>query len=115
MSFEITSEESLREILGAPIHESVVTKSTSSLTEPLKVFIRMSPFLALGTCNADGNCDLSPRGDPPGFVHIPDDKTLVIPDRPGNKHLDSIINIISQPRMEFMDAPIADDAKNNMY
>lgn len=102
MSFEITSEESLREILGAPIHESVVTKSTSSLTEPLKVFIRMSPFLALGTCNADGNCDLSPRGDPPGFVHIPDDKTLVIPDRPGNKRLDSIINIISQPRLSLL-------------
>ncbi|MDH3644939.1 MAG: pyridoxamine 5'-phosphate oxidase family protein [Gammaproteobacteria bacterium] len=102
MSFEITSEDALREVLGPPVHEAVLEKSTATLTPPLKRFIEMSPFLALGTANAHGDSDLSPRGDPPGFVHILDDHTLVIPERPGNKRLDSVVNIINQPKLSLL-------------
>lgn len=62
-------------------------------------FIELSPFLCLGSTNADGKTDVSPRGDPPGFVKVLDDKTLVIPDRPGNNRIDSIKNLIDQPQV----------------
>jgi predicted pyridoxine 5'-phosphate oxidase superfamily flavin-nucleotide-binding protein len=58
----------------------------------MRAFIERSPFLCLGTANAAGKADVSTRGDPPGFVQILDDETLLIPDRPGNNHLDSIEN-----------------------
>ncbi|MYL35043.1 pyridoxamine 5'-phosphate oxidase family protein [Pontibacillus yanchengensis] len=57
-------------------------------------FISLSPFLTISTCGADGSCDVSPRGDDPGFVHVVDDNHLVIPERPGNKRVDSIRNIL---------------------
>ena len=62
----------------------------------------MSPFAALATHAPDGSTDISPRGDPPGWVHIQDEKTLVLPERPGNKRLDSVINIIKQPKMSLL-------------
>jgi predicted pyridoxine 5'-phosphate oxidase superfamily flavin-nucleotide-binding protein len=65
----------------------------------MRAFINRSPFLCLGTANAAGKADVSPRGDPPGFVQILDDETLLIPDRPGNNHLDSIENIIANPNV----------------
>jgi PPOX class probable FMN-dependent enzyme len=98
----ITSEEELRAITGEPAHELVVVKSSDYLTEPMKKYILLSPFVCLATHGKDGSSDLSPRGDAPGFVHILDDKTLVIPDRPGNKRLDSIVNIIHQPDMALL-------------
>lgn len=98
----ITSEADLRSIMGEPVHELVLAKSASSLTEPMKKYIELSPFVCLATHGKDGSCDVSPRGDAPGFIHILDDKTLVIPDRPGNKRLDSIVNIINQPNMALL-------------
>ena len=99
---QITSEEDLRAIMGDPVHELVLVKSSATLTNPMKKYIELSPFVCLGTHGADGSTDVSPRGDAPGFVHILNDKTLVIPDRPGNKRLDSIINIIKQPNMALL-------------
>jgi PPOX class probable FMN-dependent enzyme len=99
---QITSEEDLRAIMGDPVHELVLVKSSATLTNPMKKYIELSPFVCLATHGADGSTDVSPRGDAPGFVHILNDKTLVIPDRPGNKRLDSIINIIKQPNMALL-------------
>ena len=98
----ITSEADLRAIMGEPVHEIVLAKSSGSLTEPMRKYIELSPFVCLATHGKDGSPDVSPRGDAPGFVHALDDKTLVIPDRPGNKRLDSIVNIIDQPRMALL-------------
>ncbi len=94
----ITSEEQLREIIGMP-HELVVKKSISILDEHCKKLIEMSPLLFLSTANAEGKCDVSPRGDLPGTISILNQHQLVIPDRPGNKRLDSILNIISNPNV----------------
>jgi PPOX class probable FMN-dependent enzyme len=99
---QITSEKELRAIMGDPVHELVLVKSTETLTNPMKKYIELSPFVCLATHGADGSTDVSPRGDAPGFVHILDDRTLVIPDRPGNKRLDSIINIIKQPNIALL-------------
>jgi hypothetical protein len=77
-------------------------KSTSVLSPSIKKYIEMSPFAALATHAPDGSTDISPRGDPPGWVHIKDEKTLILPERPGNKRLDSVINIIKQPKMSLL-------------
>ena len=102
MAYEITTEDALRELMGDPVHELVVVKSTSVITDPLRRYIERSPFACLATYGADGTCDLSPRGDPPGFIMVLDEKTLFLPERPGNKRLDSIINIIHQPQLSLL-------------
>ena len=102
MEHQIRSEEQLRTLMGDPIHPLVLDKSTSILSPSIKKYIEMSPFAALATHAPDGSTDISPRGDPPGWVHIRDEKTLVLPERPGNKRLDSVINIIKQPKMSLL-------------
>ncbi|MEP1472294.1 MAG: MSMEG_1061 family FMN-dependent PPOX-type flavoprotein [Halieaceae bacterium] len=99
---QITSVEALRAITGDPAHELVVAKSAPSLTEAMRRFIALSPFACLASYGENGACDVSPRGDAPGFVHVLDDNTLVIPERPGNKRLDSVTNIIQQPNMALI-------------
>jgi PPOX class probable FMN-dependent enzyme len=78
---------------------AAVQKRWRKLDRFMRAFIERSPFLCLGTANAAGKGDVSPRGDPPGFVQILDDETLLIPDRPGNNHLDSIENIVANPNV----------------
>ena len=102
MEHQITSEDQLRNLMGDPIHPLVLDKSTSVLSPSIKKYIEMSPFAALATHAPDGSTDISPRGDPPGWVHIKDEKTLILPERPGNKRLDSVINIIKQPKMSLL-------------
>lgn len=67
-----------------------------------RAFIERSPFLTLATCGADGDLDVSPRGDPPGFVKVLDDRTLAIPDRPGNRRLDSITNVAETSKVGLL-------------
>lgn len=98
----ITSESQLRKITGEPVHELVLAKSSPSLTAPMRRYIELSPFACLATHGTDGSCDVSPRGDAPGFVQVVDDNSLVLPERPGNKRLDSIVNIINQPQMALL-------------
>ena len=62
-----------------------------------RAFIALSPFLVLATADGDGGVDASPRGDAPGFVAMPDDTTLIVPDRPGNRRVDSFANVIRHP------------------
>ena len=76
MEHQITSEDQLRALMGEPIHPLVVAKSTPVLTPAITRYIELSPFAALATHAPDGSSDISPRGDPPGWVHIKDDKTL---------------------------------------
>ena len=102
MQYVIKNEQQLRELMGDPVHELVVVKSSPALKPPLQHYIRQSPFVCLATHSDDGAADLSPRGDAPGFVHIRDEKTLIIPERPGNKRLDSVRNIIEQPHLSLL-------------
>jgi hypothetical protein len=95
-SQSITTREQLREIIAEP-NELAVRKQISALDEHCRAFIERSPFLFLATSDAQGNCDVSPKGDAPGFVQIVDENTIVIPDRPGNNRLDSLQNIIENP------------------
>lgn len=83
----------VREIVGDPI-ELVQLKVRPSLDKHCRAFIARSPFLSLGTVDANGQADVSPRGDPAGFVHVLDDHTLAVPERPGNKLADSLTNIL---------------------
>jgi len=94
----ITSEKEIREIIGVP-HELVIKKSISILDDHCKRFISMSPLFFLSTSNTEGKCDVSPRGDLPSSIAILNKHQLVIPDRPGNRRLDSIMNILSNPHV----------------
>ncbi len=76
-----------------------VQKSRPALDKHSRKFIELSPFLVLSTANAEGKADVSPRGDPPGFVHIIDDTAILIPDRPGNNRLDTMVNIAQNPNV----------------
>ncbi len=94
--FAITDEQSLRGLFE-PTHALAVQKCQDSLGEHAQEFIRRSPFLCIGTQNLEGKADVSPRGDPAGFVKVLDGRTLAIPDRPGNNRLDALSNIIANP------------------
>jgi uncharacterized protein len=76
-----------------------VQKSRPGLDTHSRKFISMSPFLVIATSNADGRADVSPHGDPPGFVRVIDNNTIFIPDRPGNNRLDTMANITANPNV----------------
>jgi PPOX class probable FMN-dependent enzyme len=92
----IAQGHELRAKLG-DIGELAAGKSLSRLDKYARAYIARSPFLCIGTADASGRADVSPRGDPPGFVRIIDDVTLIIPDRPGNNRADTMLNIIANP------------------
>lgn len=94
----IDDEQGLRSIFGHA-EGLAVQKARPTLDKYSRQFIGMSPFLVLSTANAAGKADVSPRGDPPGFVHIVDDRTILIPDRPGNNRLDTMVNILENPNV----------------
>ena len=92
----VSTEAQLRALIGEPA-ELTSAKISNRLNAMTRLFVERSPFVCLSTSDAAGNCDLSPRGDPPGFVRILDDSTLLIPERPGNRLADSLRNILSNP------------------
>lgn len=94
----IGSEGELRRKFGE-VHPLAITKSRPALDKYSRQFIAMSPFLVISTADEAGKADLSPRGDPPGFVHVVDDRTILIPDRPGNNRLDTMANITANPNV----------------
>ncbi|MCI1693451.1 pyridoxamine 5'-phosphate oxidase family protein [Aneurinibacillus aneurinilyticus] len=94
----VSTEEELRSIIGYP-SELVQKKAITSLDEHCRNFISKSPFLVMSTSDNQGMCDVSPRGDSPGFVLVLNEKHLVIPERPGNRRIDSMRNILSNPRV----------------
>jgi uncharacterized protein len=92
----IADEPDLR-ALFEPTHDLARIKVLDHLDPHAQSFIARSPFLCIGTQSADGRADVSPRGDPAGFVRILDERTLAIPDRPGNNRLDTLSNILANP------------------
>ncbi|MEV1044738.1 MSMEG_1061 family FMN-dependent PPOX-type flavoprotein [Streptomyces sp. NPDC049916] len=97
----LASADELREILGTP-HPIVIDKVHDRLTEDDLALLARSPFCALSTSDASGRCDSTPRGDVPGFTHVLDDRTIALPDRPGNRRADSFHNILSNPRVGLL-------------
>ena len=96
MNEQISDTAGLREIIGEPA-AIAATKEMPALDKHCRHFISLSPFLCLSSMNADGKADVSPRGDPPGFVKVLDERTVLIPDRKGNGRLDTMENILEQP------------------
>jgi PPOX class probable FMN-dependent enzyme len=97
----VDSEQQLRALLGAPA-PLVVAKVAARLNPLTRRFIEYSPFLCLATADSAGNCDVSPRGDPRGFVRILDDETLLVPERPGNRLADSLRNVLQNPKVGLL-------------
>ena len=98
----ISSEEQLRAIEPKPPHGTQDVKIIDHIDKHCRVWIERSPFLVMTTCDADGRLDCSPKGDPAGFVKVLDDKTLAIPDRPGNRRFDGFINILQTGRIGLL-------------
>ena len=94
----VTSMSELRELFGTPM-ERAVRKEHTELDAHCRAFIALSPFVLVATASAQGRCDVSPKGDAPGFVHVLDPKHLVIPDRPGNKRFDGMGNLLENPHI----------------
>jgi PPOX class probable FMN-dependent enzyme len=90
----VTGLEELRSVLGAP-SAGAVQKDIGRLDAHSRAFVARSPFLLVGSADADGRSDVSPRGDGPGFVHVLDDHTLALPERPGNRRGDTLTNVLA--------------------
>ena len=97
----IRDESELRRLLGEP-SDLVRAKVTDRLNGLTRKFVDRSPFVLLATSAPDGSCDVSPRGDPPGFVHVMDDRTLLLPERPGNRLADSLRNVLRNPHVGLL-------------
>jgi PPOX class probable FMN-dependent enzyme len=95
---EITSPEELRDLLGAPMPRAVA-KERVALHPRDRDWLAASPFVLIATADAEGNCDVSPKGDPAGFTYVIDDQTIAIPDRPGNRRADGFLNILANPHI----------------
>ncbi len=91
----------LIEIIGEP-KPDVATKEMPALDSHCRYFISLCPFLCISTADASGNQDVSPRGDPPGFVRVLDDRTILIPDRKGNRRVDTMRNILENPNVGLL-------------
>jgi PPOX class probable FMN-dependent enzyme len=94
-------EIQLREVLGEPA-ELVRNKIADRLNPLTRQFVERSPFVVVATGRPDGGLDVSPRGDPAGFVRILDERTLLLPDRPGNKLADSLTNLLADDRIAIL-------------
>jgi len=91
----------LRRVVGDPI-PGLELKNQSGIFEEARAYIERSPFLVLSTCDAEGRLDASPKGDGPGFCVVPDERTLLIPERPGNKLAYGLQNILANPHVGLL-------------
>jgi uncharacterized protein len=97
----INTEAELRALIGEPT-ALVQSKITNRIVPLARTYIERSPLVCLATSNAAGDCDVTPRGDPAGFVQILDEKTLLLPERPGNRLADALRNILSNPHLGLL-------------
>lgn len=88
-------------MIGLPT-ETVVAKIADRINSLTRQFIERSPFVCVATASPDGGLDVSPRGDPPGFVRVLDERTLLLPERPGNRIADTLTNLFSDPRIALL-------------
>jgi uncharacterized protein len=94
----ITTMDELRAVIGKP-SQGVIDKVQPGIDEDSAAWIEASPFVLIGTADAEGNMDVSPKGDPAGFVRVHNSTTLLIPDRPGNRRVDTLGNILQNPKI----------------
>jgi len=97
----IDDEAQLRELIGHPA-ELVCSKVTDRLNELTREYVDRSPFVCVATSDRHGNCDLSPRGDPAGFVRVIDERTVLLPERPGNRIADTLTNVLANPHVGLL-------------
>jgi uncharacterized protein len=97
----IRDERRLREVIGSPA-PLVAAKVADRLNELTREFILRSPFVCVATASPNGGLDVSPRGDPAGFVRILDDRTLLLPERPGNRIADTLTNLLADSRIALL-------------
>jgi PPOX class probable FMN-dependent enzyme len=97
----IASEGELRDVIGSP-SELVAGKIADRLNHLIRQFVERSPFVCVATPRPDGGLDVSPRGDPPGFARILDERTLLLPERPGNRIADTLTNLLHDPRIGLL-------------
>ncbi|MFD7159188.1 MSMEG_1061 family FMN-dependent PPOX-type flavoprotein [Kribbella sp. NPDC059898] len=95
---EITTHDELREVVPAPIG-AAVAKERTELHDLDLLWLGNSPFCLIATSDADGTCDVSPKGDPAGFTKVLDRNTIAIPDRAGNRRIDGFTNLLSNPHV----------------
>lgn len=100
-SHAITDEAQLRALVGDPT-ELVVSKLSDRLNHLTRQFVERSPFVCVATARPGGGLDVSPRGDPAGFVRILDERTLLLPERPGNRIADTLTNLLHDPRIALL-------------
>nr|WP_202421347.1 pyridoxamine 5'-phosphate oxidase family protein [Actinomadura rayongensis] len=91
----------MRALLGTP-RSRALSKERVVLHARDREWLAASPFCVLATSAADGSCDASPKGDPPGFVHVVDDATIAVPERPGNRRADGYLNILANPHVGLL-------------
>jgi uncharacterized protein len=97
----IETESALREVIGTP-SALVAGKVADRLNDIFREYIERSPFVCVATASPEGGLDVSPRGDPAGFVRILDERTLLIPERPGNKIADTLTNVLATGRIALL-------------
>ncbi len=97
----ITDPDALRTFIGEP-NPLTKGKEQPGLDAYTRRYIELCPFLVIASAGADGHLDTSPRGDPPGFVHVIDDTTIALPDRPGNKRVDTMSNLLANPQVSII-------------
>ena len=96
---EVRDEAELRELLGGGPSAGAVRKERTALHDLDRHWLAASPFCLVATSAADGTCDVSPKGDPPGFAKVLDDRTIAIPERPGNRRGDGYRNVLANPHV----------------
>jgi uncharacterized protein len=97
----VRTRKELQTILGEPI-ERQANKSIDHIDQHCRTWIERCPFIVISSSNAQGAMDISPKGDPPGFVRVLDAQTLAIPDRPGNRRADTFLNILENPNIAII-------------
>src|SRR5580704_7059401 len=94
----LSTEAEIEQVLGRP-SAKILAKVVNSLDDICRAFIARSPFVVVASCDSAGRFDVSPKGDPPGFVHVLDNRTIAIPERPGNRRADTFRNVLQNPKV----------------
>jgi len=97
----LSTEAEIEKLIGKP-SSKVLAKVVNSLDEICRAFIARSPFVVVASSDADGNLDVSPKGDPAGFVYVLDDRTIAVPERPGNRRADTFRNVVQNPKVALI-------------
>lgn len=98
----ITDEDQLRAVIGGDPAPGITAKIADHLNELTRQFVEKSPFVCIATASPDGGLDVSPRGDPAGFVRVLDERTLLLPERPGNRIADTLCNLLADDRVALL-------------